>query len=118
LVEGETNPEQKYPVGTLIYYGPDAETVTKITAGIVFGKDSTPLKRQWYGDNVTTNPVVLAELGRFFKDHGVTKVVMTDKVAGCPHEPGVDYPLDQECPFCPFWKKSPTENENESGDEA
>jgi hypothetical protein len=106
LGEGQNNTERKYPIGTLIYYGPDDQTVTKITAGIVLGEDQTPLRRQWYGDNVVTNPVVIAELGKFFQEHGVTKVVMTDKVAGCPHEPGMDYPADQDCPYCPFWTKT------------
>ncbi|HEY2587148.1 MAG TPA: hypothetical protein VGI81_15480 [Tepidisphaeraceae bacterium] len=23
--------------------------------------------------------------------------------SGCPHEEGIDFPLGQECPFCPFW---------------
>jgi hypothetical protein len=116
LEEGQKKSDQQFPVGTLIYYGPDDQTVTKITAGVVFGKDEPPLRRQWYGDNVTTNPVVLSELGRFFQEHGVSKVVMTDKVAGCPHEPGVDFPSGQECPYCPYWQKT-TGKETGSGDE-
>lgn len=95
--------QQKYPVGTLIYYGPDRETVTKITAGVVQDKHSDPVTKTWYGDNVATNPVVLAELGRFFQDHGVHKVVMTNSVAGCPHEEGIDYPAGEDCPYCPYW---------------
>ena len=23
---------------------------------------------------------------------------------GCPHEEGEDFPLGEDCPFCPFWK--------------
>jgi hypothetical protein len=118
LGEGKNNTDQKYPIGTLIYYGPDDQTVTKITAGVVLGEDQIPVRRQWYGDNVTTNPVVIAELGKFFQEHGVTKVVMTDKVVGCPHEPGIDYPIDQECPYCPFWHKPNSDDGTESGDEA
>jgi hypothetical protein len=116
LEEVKSRQEKQYPVGTLIYYGPDDETVTKITAGIVFGENEAPLRKKWYGDNVTTNPVVLAELGRFFQEHGVSRVVMTNKVAGCPHEPGVDYPTGQECPHCPFWQT--TGLEDGSGDES
>jgi len=29
---------------------------------------------------------------------------MTNGVIGCPHEEGIDYPLGEDCPFCPFWK--------------
>ena len=101
-MSSETN--NQYPVGTLIYYGPDDKTVTKISAGVVTSREEPPLHKHWYGDNVTTNPVVLAELGKFFQEHGVSKVVMTDRVAGCPHEEGVDFPPGQECPLCHFWQ--------------
>jgi hypothetical protein len=23
---------------------------------------------------------------------------------GCPHEEGEDFPVGEDCPFCPFWK--------------
>lgn len=23
---------------------------------------------------------------------------------GCPHEEGEDFPVGENCPFCPFWK--------------
>lgn len=94
----------QFPVGTLVYYGPDDKTVTKIVAGVFLEKDGDPLRKNWVGDGVTTNPQVIAELGRFFKDYGVTRVVMTKGIVGCPHEAGIDYPLGEECPFCPFWR--------------
>jgi hypothetical protein len=28
---------------------------------------------------------------------------MLEEINGCPHEEGVDYPLGQVCPACPFW---------------
>jgi Protein of unknown function (DUF1186) len=27
----------------------------------------------------------------------------TDRIIGCPHEEGIDYPLGRACPQCPFW---------------
>ena len=62
-------------------------------------------------------------LGRFFSDesdvrfdeavgdqvlaaiqsHGAESVVMTDRIIGCPHEEGIDYPEGKPCPRCPFW---------------
>jgi hypothetical protein len=102
--ESRVTDEQKFPVGTIVYYGPDDKTVTKITAGVVFNKNGTPLRRSWVGEDVTADPIVISELGKFFKSHGVHKVVMTSGVAGCPHVEGVDYPAGEECPLCPYWQ--------------
>jgi hypothetical protein len=44
-----------------------------------------------------------AEILAFIKSHQVKSVVMTDRIIGCPHEEGVDYPEGMECPECPFW---------------
>jgi hypothetical protein len=103
----ESNHEEhtpQFPIGTIVYYGPDDNTVTKIQAGIVFHIDEPPLHRTWSGNDVTLDPIVLAELGQFFKEHSVIKVVMTSNVTGCPHEEGRDYPVGEECPQCPFWQ--------------
>ena len=32
-----------------------------------------------------------------------SKVVITDRIIGCPHEEGLDYPEGSKCPQCPFW---------------
>lgn len=93
----------EYPIGTLVYYGPDDQTVTKITASVVAYEDAPPIQKRWTGDQVTTDPHVLKELGLFFKSHGVQRVVMTSNVVGCAHEEGVDYPMDEACPYCPYW---------------
>ncbi len=39
----------------------------------------------------------------FIESNGVKSVVMADRIIGCPHEEGVDYPERQHCPECPFW---------------
>ena len=30
-------------------------------------------------------------------------LAMMEEINGCPHEEGVDYPVGQSCPECPFW---------------
>ncbi|MFL5236975.1 MAG: hypothetical protein ACJ8EL_05125 [Rhizomicrobium sp.] len=30
-------------------------------------------------------------------------VAMTEGIVGCPHEEGIDYPLGEACPDCPYW---------------
>lgn len=93
----------QFPIGTLVYYGPDDTTVTKIVAGVLASRDADLLKLTWNGEGIAQNHAVIAEVGKFFKKHRVKKVVMTGSVAGCPHEEGIDYALGDECPFCPFW---------------
>ena len=95
----------KFPVGTVAYYGPDDKTTTKIAAGVVAREDAEPVMQRWIGDeNIRTDEKVAAEIKRFFARHGVKTVVSTDIVIGCPHEEGIDFPLGQDCPLCPFWK--------------
>jgi hypothetical protein len=28
---------------------------------------------------------------------------MVEKIFGCPHEEGIDYPEGEKCPYCPYW---------------
>lgn len=99
----EQNNSIQFPIGTLVYYGPDDQTVTKIVAGVLTARDAKIISKKWLGEGITQNPTVIDEVGKFFQNHQVTKVVMTGSVAGCPHEEGIDYPFGDECPYCPFW---------------
>jgi len=38
------------------------------------------------------------------KEHEVRSLIMVEKIFGCPHEEGIDYPEGEACPHCPFWK--------------
>ncbi len=95
--------KKQYPIGTLVYYGPDDQTVTKITASVIRYQGAKPVRHSWTGDRVAVDPQVAVELGQFYKGYGVQKVVMSDKIEGCPHVEGEDYPAGQDCPYCPFW---------------
>lgn len=35
--------------------------------------------------------------------HDVRSVAMVDRIIGCPHEEGIDYPDGAVCPRCPYW---------------
>lgn len=95
--------KENYPLGTLAYYGPDDQTCTKIIASVVNAPNARPYFKSWSADNVCSDPLVVAEIGTFFKQLGVSEVVMTDGIIGCPHEEGIDYPLHEDCPRCAFW---------------
>jgi hypothetical protein len=62
--------------------------------------------QRWVATNVTTSPKVQQELKDFFLQHGVQQVAMSQGNMGCPHEEGEDFPLGEDCPFCPFWKRN------------
>jgi len=47
---------------------------------------------------------VYAEVLEFIKNAETKTVVMADRIIGCPHEEGIDYPKGASCPLCPFWE--------------
>jgi len=49
----------------------------------------------------------------FFTQHGVKSVAMSDGNMGCPHEEGPDFPVGEDCPFCPFWKEKQGSNQRD-----
>jgi hypothetical protein len=95
-----------YPVGTVAFYGPDDRRATKVVAAVIEREDQAPADlRRWIVDtgDLRRNGEVLAEVTAFFKAHAVRSIGMIDRIIGCPHEEGVDYPEGEACPMCPFW---------------
>jgi hypothetical protein len=45
----------------------------------------------------------MQQVVEFTKRHGVRQTVTYDRILGCPHEEGIDYPEGGVCPQCPFW---------------
>jgi len=99
--------KSSYPIGTLMYFGPDNETITKIVAVVIPSKGSPPIAKSWSNPEVTSDPRVAAEIGKFYLENKVVDVVMTDGVLGCPHEEGVDYPVGGQCSQCKYWENQP-----------
>ena len=100
------NKKTKYPAATLAFYGPTDQLATKAVVGIIRknGADVDPLHK-WItatGD-VRRDPVIGDEIQNFLKLHQVKSVVSPEKIIGCPHEEGKDYPEGMDCPFCPYW---------------
>lgn len=95
-----------YPVATIALYGPDDKLATKVAVAIVMEQDAKPaVLNRWFsqGQDVRSDVVISSEVLQFIKDHGAKSVVLTDRIIGCPHEEGVDYPEGAACPQCPFW---------------
>ena len=96
-----------YPVATVAFYGPDDKTATKVAVGIVNheGAEPDPFQR-WFSDenDARFNEQIGKQVLEFIKRHKVLSVVTADRIIGCPHEEGVDYPEGITCPQCPFWE--------------
>ena len=96
----------KYPAATLAFYGPTDQIATKAVVGIVKkeGDDVSDLNK-WItvlGD-VRRDPIIGQEIEQFLKTHKVKSVITAERIIGCPHEEGKDYPTGTDCPRCPFW---------------
>jgi hypothetical protein len=97
---------QGYPIATISLYGPTAEFATKIVVAIFRDERqiAEPFER-WFseGVDVRENSEVGEKVVALLEKHGVKSVVMTDRIMGCPHEEGIDYPEGKSCPKCPYW---------------
>lgn len=96
--------QPKYPVGTVALYGPDDKMTTKMVAGVIKREGAEAIIERWVGTKVKGDVKVRRQIQEFFGKHGVKSVVATDGNIGCPHEEGDDFPVGEDCPFCPFWK--------------
>jgi hypothetical protein len=93
-------------MATVAYYGPDDTRASKVAVGIIRaeGGGVAALER-WYSHDadVRADPSINHAIVEFIHRHSVKTVVAADRIIGCPHEEGVDYPEGEACPECPFW---------------
>ena len=106
-LEKRSHRKTGYPIGTIAYYGADDKFASKVGVGIVLSekdKDAAFIEK-WLGTNtdVRFDPKIKVEIVNFLEQHNVHRVAMVDKIIGCPHEEGIDYPENEKCPRCPFW---------------
>ena len=96
-----------YLIATVACYGPNDKFASKVVVGIVLSeKDSeTALIEKWFSDDkdVRLDDAIASQIVQYIANHNVERVVMTDRIIGCPHEEGIDYPKGEKCPLCPFW---------------
>jgi len=95
-----------YPLATVAYYGPGNRFASKVAVGIIRqeGGEVDFLER-WFSEDqdVRMDSAIKREIVAFLDQHHVRSVAMTDKIIGCPHEEGIDYPAGENCPQCPYW---------------
>jgi hypothetical protein len=95
-----------YPVATIALYGPDDQRATKVAVGIVTreGAELDQLERWFAPDgDVRSDDEITRQIRAFLAKHNVVSVTTVDRIIGCPHEEGIDYPDGTVCPECPFW---------------
>ncbi len=94
------------PGDGVIYYGPTAKKASKVVASIVDEATEEILEmKKWFSEtlDIRRNQFVNKEIMAFLREHAVSGVGMVDRILGCPHEEGIDYPEGETCPQCPYW---------------
>jgi hypothetical protein len=106
-LEKRSHRKTGYPIGTIAYYGVDDKFASKVVVGIVLAEkdDDVAFIEKWLGTNtdVRFDPEIKVKIVNFLEQHDVHRVAMVDRIVGCPHEEGIDYPENKKCPHCPFW---------------
>ena len=95
-----------FPVATVAFYGPDDKIATKVAVGIVLAEAEEPaFLERWFSESrdVRNDHEVNEKILKFIRAHEVKSVALVDRIVGCPHEEGVDYPEGSTCQQCPFW---------------
>jgi hypothetical protein len=95
-----------YPIATIAFYGPNDKLATKASVGIVLADDQEPtFLERWFSDgaDLRQDHEVHEQILTFIRFHEAKSVVLAERIIGCPHQEGVDYPEGTTCPHCPFW---------------
>ncbi len=97
---------QGFPLATVAFYGPDDRRASKVVLGIIIFEGAEPQLQEWTSaaGDIRKDPAVLQTILNQMREHGVKSVATVDRIIGCPHEEGVDYPEGQACPQCGFWR--------------
>ena len=97
----------QYPHATIAAYGPDNTLATKLVVAVFKrpGQKKPSELHRWItaAGDVRNDETIAIEVVEFLKLHHVTRTITYDRIIGCPHEEGIDYPLGGKCPCCPFW---------------
>jgi len=95
-----------YPVATIAFYGPTSDLASKVAVAVVRGEGQQPeVVGRFFSEasDVRFDEGVGSDVLALLKSHAIESVVMVDRIIGCPHEEGIDYPEGKACPQCPFW---------------
>src|SRR5712691_1826687 len=101
------SPSSRPGQATIATYGPDSTLATKLVVSVLgrSGRRDPTATRTWTTQavDVRHDPAIAAEVANFVQQHHAKQTVSYDRIIGCPHEEGIDYPMGRTCPRCPFW---------------
>ncbi len=95
-----------YPIATVAFYGPDDRRASKVAVGIVADESGEVAElERWFAEEADARSDfdIGEAIEAFIRSRNVRSVVMGDRIIGCPHEEGIDYPEGQACSECPYW---------------
>jgi hypothetical protein len=96
-----------YPVATVAFYGPNDKLATKVVVSVILTDSNDPdVLQRWFSEgdlDVRHDPDIDEQILAFLKPYAPRSTVVTDRIIGCPHEEGTDYPEGTSCPQCPYW---------------
>lgn len=96
-----------YPVATIAFYGPTADRASKVAVGIVEQEGKEPeILQTWHSEerDIRQDDEIGHEIVQFIRAHNALSVALVDRIIGCPHQEGIDYPEGEVCPECPYWR--------------
>ncbi len=96
-----------YPVATIAFYGPTADRASKVAVGIVEQEGKEPeILQTWHSEerDIRQDYEIGHEIVQFIRAHNALSVALVDRIIGCPHQEGIDYPEGEVCPECPYWR--------------
>src|SRR5436190_5159351 len=97
----------QYPLASIAPYGPDNTFATKLVVSVLERpgqrEPAAMRTRKTHAVDVRRDPTIAAGVADFLREYGVKHTVTSDRIMGCPHQEGIDYPMGRNCPRCPFW---------------
>ena len=95
-----------YPVATVAFYGPNDKLATKVVVSVILTESNEPdILNRWFSEgdlDVRHDLAIGQQILAFLKPYASLSTVVTDRIIGCPHEEGTDYPEGASCPQCPY----------------
>ena len=60
---------------------------------------------KWFSEkDVRKSEKILEQVMAFMAQQEIKSVGMVEEIIGCPHEEGIDYPDNESCLKCSYWK--------------
>ncbi len=85
----QRKPTREFPLATMVFYGPDDQRATKLAIAIIENDGEEPgVLDRWMSDkgDIRHDNQVRMETVEWLKAHAVQRVLVVDRILGCPHE--------------------------------